>query len=361
MKLIQLPHKVCGMTCMVNGLEDLYEAQTGTRLPDWFLFYMSGMAGFAYIKVNKAPVPRFVGWGTVVKAQYKLLGEVMGFRWSFCEGRSFKTALAGVQGHIDRGVPVILGALDMYHLPYLTKFYHTFHVPIHYILMVGYDAERQLVLVQDCARPGVQEVPYSDLRLAWDVHVPGLSLKNTFFAFEFGPEVADLPTIARRALQIKVEVMLKPPVSMFGIPGMRKLARELPGWPDELGAEKLDLVLRQFVEYTGTPPMLPNRLTGAVDAPDFHAGGRDGFALVLAQLAAELGCPAWAEAAALLAQSGQRIRALTDHLVDYLLGTTRELVGAARMVAEIADLEEQAYQQIALELRGETALVASGA
>jgi hypothetical protein len=192
-------------------------------------------------------------------------------------------------------------------------------------------------------------------------YLPGLSIKNTFFAFEFGPQVADLPTIARRALQRKVEVMLKPPVSMFGIPGMRKLARELPAWPDELGAEKLDLVLRQFVEYTGTPPMLPNRLTGAVDAPDFHAGGRDGFALVLAQLAADLGCPAWAEAAALLEKSGAKVRALTDTLVDYLLGVRRDLAAAATMVAEIADLEEQAYQQIALELRGETTAVASGA
>ena len=58
MKLIKLPHKVCPMTCMVNGLEDLYEAKTGTRLPDQFLLFMSGMAGFAYLKLSKAPVPQ---------------------------------------------------------------------------------------------------------------------------------------------------------------------------------------------------------------------------------------------------------------------------------------------------------------
>lgn len=38
MRLIEMPHKVCGVTCMVNGLEDLYEHHTGVCLPDCFFF-----------------------------------------------------------------------------------------------------------------------------------------------------------------------------------------------------------------------------------------------------------------------------------------------------------------------------------
>jgi len=49
-KLIELPHKVCGVTCMINGLEDLYEQKTGIRLPDWLLLHLSGLLGFVYIK-----------------------------------------------------------------------------------------------------------------------------------------------------------------------------------------------------------------------------------------------------------------------------------------------------------------------
>jgi hypothetical protein len=104
MKLIQLPHKVCGMTCMVNGLEDLFEAQTGTRLPDWFLFYMSGMAGFAYVKVNKAPAPRFVGWERSSKRSTNSERSHR-FQVESCEGRSFQTpwpvmvTLTGRAGH----------------------------------------------------------------------------------------------------------------------------------------------------------------------------------------------------------------------------------------------------------------------
>lgn len=82
------------MTCMVNGLEDLYEWETGVRLPDRLFFYLSGMAGFAYIKVKRAPIPRFVGWGAVPKRQYAALAEVVGFDWDMLEDRSFKYSWA---------------------------------------------------------------------------------------------------------------------------------------------------------------------------------------------------------------------------------------------------------------------------
>ncbi len=203
MKRIDLPHKVCGATCMINGLEDLYEHKTGVRLPDWFLIYMSGMAGFGYIKANPAPVPRFVGWGARPVDQYRTLADVVGFTWQMSEGRAFKTAWQQAKDYIDAGTPVILGAVDMFHLPYYEKFYHTYHIPIHYILLVGYDDDRQAALVQDCDRAAVQALPYADLRAAWDVHVPGLSKKHTLFAFTFSDHPADVPTIARRALAKK--------------------------------------------------------------------------------------------------------------------------------------------------------------
>ena len=349
MKLIKLPHKVCPMTCMVNGLEDLYEARTGTRLPDQFLLFMSGMAGFAYLKLSKAPVQRFVLWGPRPTAQYELLGQAVGFTWTTCKGRSFAYALKQAQTFIDQGRPVILGALDMYHLPYYTKFYHTFHVPIHFVLMVGYDEERRVILVQDCDRPDVQVVPYTDLQLAWDVRTPGYSDRNTLYAFHLNAEVADVLTIAERALRQKAGFMLHPPTSMFGIPGIRKLARELPAWPEQLAAEALRTSLYTLAEYTGHPPTLPSRLTGYTDAPDQHDAGRGGFADMLSWLAQTYQRPAWAEAAVLFGQSGQAVRKFTDAIVDYLVGDSKTLAPAAALVHEIAGLEEQAYRLVAVE------------
>ena len=345
MTRIELPHKVCGMTCMVNGLEDLYEWRTGERLPDWLLFYISGMAGFAYIKYNRSPIPRLVGWGTVPKSQYKTLAPIVGFEWSILEGRTFPFALRRTKEHIDRGTPVILGAIDMYHLPYYDQFYRKIHVPIHYVLMVGYDDEQEVVLVHDCDRAEVQRIPYTDLQLAWDVHVPGLSKKNTLFALEMDAQVADIAAIVHEGLRCKAATMLEPPTSMFGVKGMRKLVRELPHWPEELSADLLDTCLRNLVEYTGSPPALPNRLTG-YDAPDNHTAGRDGFANLLTRLAGDYDRPAWAEAAPLFDQSGVALEQLTDAVVDVILGQSDTLEPAAELVAQIADLEEQAYRLV---------------
>lgn len=347
MKLIQLPHKVCGMTCMVNGLEDLYEWQTGDRLPDWLLFYLSGMAGFTYLKNTQSPAPRMVFWGTVPQKQYETLADVVSFKWNVIEDRSFSYSLKRAKEYVNEGVPVILGSLDMYHLPYHEKFYHNFHVPIHYVLMVGYDDEQEVVLVHDCVRAEVQEIPYQDLQLAWNVNVPGLSKKNTLFTFELDGQTADVATIVHEGLRKKANFMLEPPTSMFGIKGVRKLARELPHWSEELSEEQFDASLRHLVEYTGSPPTPPNRLTGYTDAPDNHTGGRDGFANLLTWLAKDYDRPVWAEAAVLFEQSGQVVEALTDVIVDFILGESDTLESVSELLVRIADLEEQAYTIIA--------------
>ena len=144
MKLIELPHKVCGVTCMINGLEDLYEKETGVRLPDWLLLDLSGLLGFVYVKNKNVPTPRMVFWGAqVARRQYETLADVVGFTWDMVENRSFSYTLKRAKASIDQGTPALLGALDMYHLPYYEKFYHNFHVLIHHVLMVGYDDARK--------------------------------------------------------------------------------------------------------------------------------------------------------------------------------------------------------------------------
>lgn len=346
MKLIKMPHKVCGMTCMINGLEDLYEQETGTRLPDWLLLFLSGLAGFVYLKNRNAPAPRMVFWGRqVAKYQYEALADVVGFRWQMIEDRSFPYSFKRARAAIDQGVPALLGAVDMYHLPYYDKFYHNFHIPIHHVLMVGYDDAREVVLVQDCDRAEVQTIPYADLELAWDVNIPGMSKRNTFYTFEFDGHVADVESITREGLHKHAVSMLAPPVNMLGIKGMRKLARELPRWPEELDQKQLDVSLRHLAEYTGMPPVPPGRLTG-YEAPDHHTAGRDVFAGLLRELGGEYGMPAWIASAALLEQSGRTLVELTDEIVDFILEESDTVQPAAELVTRIADLEQQAYRLI---------------
>ena len=197
MKLIELPHKVCGMTCMVNGLEDLYEQETGIRLPDWLLLHLSGLLGFVYVKNKNAPTPRMVFWGKqIAKYQYETLADVVGFTRQMAENRSFTYTLKQVKASIDQSTPALLGALDMFHLPYYERFYHHFHIPIHHVLIVGYDDAREEVLALDCDRADVQAIPYADLEPAWDVTIPGMGKKNTFYTFKFNGQVAVMDNAA---------------------------------------------------------------------------------------------------------------------------------------------------------------------
>jgi hypothetical protein len=328
---------------MINGLEDLYENETGVRLPDWLLLWLSGLLGFVYVKNKNAPTPRMVFWGAqVAKRQYETLADVVGFTWDMVENRSFAYTLKQAKESIDQGTPALLGALDMYHLPYYPKFYHNFHVPIHHVLMVGYDDDRGEVLVLDCDRANVQSISYADLEPAWDVTIPGMGKKNTFYTFKFNGQVADVETIARKGLLKRANEMLDAPVSMLGIKGMRKLVHELPKWPAELDTKQLDMSLRHLAEFTGFPPVPPNRLTG-YDAPDDHTAGREVFAGLLRRLAADYEMPAWAEAATSFDQSGQTLVQLTDAVVDFILGECDSLEPASALLAEIADLEETGF------------------
>jgi hypothetical protein len=329
---------------MINGLEDLYEDHTGVRLPDWLLVHLSGLLGFVYVKNKNAPAPRMVFWGAnQAKYQYETLADVVGFRWEMVTDHSFAFSLKRVKEFVDQGSAPILGTLDMYHLPYYEKFYHKIHVPIHHVLMVGYDDEAEAVFVLDCDRPEAQKVPYADLEQAWNVNIPGLGKKNTFYTFEFNAQVADVETIARKGIHKRSADMLHPPMSTLGLKGMQKLAAELARWPEQLTSAQLDACLRHLVEFTGFPPVPPSRLTGYADAPYSHAAGRDIFASLLRQLAQDYHEPGWASAAQHFDRSAAQLETLTDTICDYILGVTSSLETAAALIAEIAESETKGF------------------
>lgn len=344
MKRIELCHHVCDYTCMVNGLEDLYESKTGTRLPDWFFFYMSGMAGFAYIQNKRAAVPRMVNWGTRIRDQYTNLGAAAGFHWKIHEASSAEAALRVAKASVDEDNPPVLGALDMYHLPYYEKFYHRFHIPYHYVLMTGYDDEQQIAWVLDCGKLEPQRVPYSDLRNAWDVHVPGISKANTLFRFFWEDAPRGEYEIACRALSRQAHFMLHPPAGMLGVRGMTKLAKELAHWPEEMTPEALRKSLYWLVEFTGSPPLLPPRLLGDAQALNEHSGARKDLAGLLSHLSVKCNRADWSQAGKWMAESGVQIAAMTDSVVDYLLGRPNGLKEAEERISTAARIEENAWR-----------------
>ncbi len=126
------------------------------------------------------------------------------------------------------------------------------HIPIHYLLLVGYDSEN--AYVHDTGMDDVQTIPLSELELAWEVNVPGLGKRNRLVILNIQNEIAPTDALIRRSIHDECEMMLKPPVSMIGVPAMEKVAREIGNWPQELGNEAANSCLQQVREYLNSPP-----------------------------------------------------------------------------------------------------------
>ena len=346
--LLEMPHKVCEYACPSVGLEDMYEQKTGVRLPDYVVMDLS-MIGFMYVRQEMAPIPRMVFWGNGTgKAQHRFLEDVIGYRWIFNEGNGFDTAFVAVKASIDADQPVILGLLDMFHLPYHQKMYHRFHVPQHYVLMVGYDLEKDCVYVLDNSRPQVQSLPLQDLKAAWNVNQPGQSKKNTYAVLSFDSQPASLETILRRGLKKRAAWMFDPPLDFMGLPGMCRFAQEFSTWESELSPQGFKASLEHLVMFTcSVVPMPPARLLRQVDKnADPHQAVRNRFAAMLQRYAIELNEPSWARAAESLGKSGIQIGLLTDRVVDALLGDQSALNDAARILPRIVALEEQTFDAL---------------
>jgi len=321
-KLITLPHKVCDSECYVNGIEDVL-AWRGRGYADHLLSVVGGMASFSYLKFKRARPPNMVFWGSSTRYFIPNLERVIGFKQVLIEGCSSPTTFSKLKGFIDEDKPVVAGALDMFYLHYYPHLYRSQHIPIHYVLVVGYDDERRIFYVHDCGRAEVQEVSYEDMQMALDVKVPGMSKKNTLRTFKLPSAIPSELEVAIKGFRYKANEMLNPPVKIFGIPAMRKLSKEVLSWRDRESFEHM-------ATYATTPPTVPENFKSS------H-GMRHLQAAVLRNLAKRYDIDIWEDASKLFEQSGE----LIIQLCEAALKQNNQRV--AELLLRIADTEERAY------------------
>lgn len=321
-KLCSLPHKVCESTCYVNGLEDLL-AWKGADYVDFLLSVVGGMAGFAYLRFKRADPPCMVFWGANPKYLMKDLANIIGFEETVIEGKSFEYTFKRLKDFIDEGRPVVAGALDMYYLPYYKDLYRKQHVPIHYVLVVGYDDTERVVFVHDCSYAGVQVIPYDEFEKSLNIKVPGMSKKNTIRAFTLPEEIPSEFEVAKKGLSYKAERFLRPPVRLFGVPAMRKLAKEIFEWDNKKCFEHM-------VTYATTPPLLPKTFENS------H-GLRFWQADVLNTLGNKYRMSKWIDASMLFRRSGEKIMKLCEAALE------QDKQEVSNILQEISEIEEKAY------------------
>ena len=325
-KLIEIPHEVHESTCYVSGLFDVL-AWKGARYDYFLLPVIGGMASFAYLKFKMAKPPCMVYWGNSPKYLLEDLSRIIGFTQVISEGKAFKNEFPKMKKYVDSDEPVVVGALDMYYLHYYPELYQKEHIPIHYLLVVGYDDETQVVYVHDCSISGVQEIPYAEFARALAVNVPGMSKRNTHRVFRLPQRLPTELEIAEKGFAHKATRMLRPRVGMFGIPAMRKLTKEIVSWTDKD-------CFRHMVAYAGlTPPLVAADLAR-------NDGLRFEQARVFGELGQKYQRKEWSKASILFRKSGELILKLCERALEY------DGRSCSAFLEEIADTEEEAYMTL---------------
>ncbi len=305
--------------CMWNGIEDIYMKKTGETLPENFFFLLSGFGSFCYLKTNKAELKRMVALGDGrTKKMYEFLSPIVGFKYKHFEFKNFEKTISKAKNEIDNGYPVVLGALDMYYLPYFEKLYHKEHIPFHYVLMVGYDDEKQCIYLYDCGRTEMICLSYNELRDAMNCSYPGLSKENTICIIRM-EEVNNKSQILKNALLKKKESFLNPPTNFLGYKGFEKFIRELPKWKTEMTKMDYDKILTNMVEFFGTVPTIPNAIKG-INEPDSveYKGGFDKMSKMLRNIGKEIKNDSLLSAATYFDKCAFTIKNISSIIIDYL-------------------------------------------
>ncbi len=317
MHIIELPHKTKPFLCPTNPVSDICEWKTGKRIPEEILFYTH--PGFSYACKEKSMVPlRPLFNQSMMGAElYSRLASVLGFEVHSSEGEDFATALKNVQDYIDSEIPVILFGVDMYHLSYHKRYYHSKHVAGHIIMMCGYD-DRGIFLF-DNSKEEIMSLSYTDLKEAWNKDIPGLCKKNAYHAVDFTANDIDDCLVFPRLINCAANEYFTPTMPLSGKKGLEQFIGEMLTLPDKYDKKTIEQIYTRIAMFTASQiPELPKVMNeNNNEKYNPHMGSRDKTANTIYKYRDMLPSEdydKYKECAKLLETSGKYIETFTDML-----------------------------------------------
>lgn len=348
-KIIEIKHHSHDYECMWNGIEDIYMNKMYESLPNDFFFLLAGFGSFCYLRTNKKELKRMVALGDGrTKKMYEFLAPIVGFEYKHYEFKKYEQALKKAKSEIDSGYPVVLGALDMYYLPYYEKLYHKEHIPFHYVLMVGYDDMAERIYLYDCGRTELLSLSYDELCECMNCSYPGLSKANTICTVRMNSS-KNKYQIAQEALAIKRDMFLNPSTGFLGYKGFEKFIKELPQWKHELEKDDYDRILANMVMLFGTVPTIPNAIKG-IEEPDSveFKGGFDKMSKMLKCIGTEYKNDCWVQVAEIFEESSIIIKKISNIIIDYLSNKVDETEKLSLLFSEILKQMKAGYLMLGI-------------
>jgi hypothetical protein len=190
---------------------------------------------FPFIKVQGLPLITFRNApGRIIRNTAKRLGVKV-------ETSRFKKpekAMDALDAVLDRGVPVCLQT-GVYWLPYFPASLR-FHFNAHMIIAYGKKGNDYLISdpVFDepviCSRNDLVKARFAEGALA---------PKGAMHCIPAIPDPIDLPLAVRKGIREVYRMMIRTPVPLIGVKGIRLLAMKVRGWPEKHGKRKAKLYL----------------------------------------------------------------------------------------------------------------------
>jgi hypothetical protein len=192
-----------------------------------------------FIKLNGLSVTSFRVWPGLI---FKRVTQRLGIRVIRRKFTNPDRAMLELDRLLAKGKPVGM-LVGVFHLPYFPREYR-FHFNAHNITVFG--KEGDLYFVSDPVMEKVETLTYDELkkvRFARGTYPP----RGRMYYIDSVPDALDIRPAIIKGIRKTARDMLTIPIPMFGVDGIRFLAKKLRKWPVKLGEKSASLNLSQVI------------------------------------------------------------------------------------------------------------------
>jgi hypothetical protein len=224
--------------CITGALRHIYEFN-GFPMSEEMLLGLGSGVGFLYWQ-QKGSDPFYGGRANFerpgVEGLEKTVGRRTGVRVESHRTGSARKAEKAMLEILAAGEPVMI-MVDMGFLPYL-DLPEGYHFGAHAVVVAGFDPQTREVLVAD--RDGEPHaVSWQDLARARGSRFKPFPPQHAWYSFDFQARRPPSAEEIRQAIREVVEGMLEPPISNFGVQGIRTAVKRTLKWPQHMNEERL--------------------------------------------------------------------------------------------------------------------------
>jgi hypothetical protein len=314
-----------------NGVTSNLLQFYGITLSEPMVFGMGSGYFFShmpFIKLNGIAVTSFRVWPGWI---FKRVTHRLGIRVKRKKYSNPDKAMQDLDELLAKGQPVGM-LVGVFHLPYFPKEYR-FHFNAHNITVFGKEEDRYLI--SDPVMENIETLSYEELkkvRFARGTYPP----RGRMYYIDKVPAKPDFRSAIIKGIRKTAKDMLTIPLPMFGINGIRYLAKNLRKWPANMGGKTAALNLAQVIR------MLEEIGTGG-------AGFRFIYAAFLQESAEKLNQPLLNEASAEMTAIGDAWRNFAGQAARCFKNRDKGSItydAMADLLMDIADMEEKVFSKL---------------